>query len=546
MGRRVLPAAARPVSMASHFTAFDWIVLSTYFVATMAVGLFLSRGSHSAEGFTAANRSMPGWVCGLSIFATFLSSISFLALPGKSFGSNWTPFAFSLSIPLATWIAARWFLPFYRKSGEVSAYAHLEHRFGPWARVYASTFYLLTQLARVAMVMYLMALPLAVIMGVPIGSVLVVTGLVVTLYSLVGGIVAVIWTDALQAVVLIGGALVCLALMVFQLPGGPGEMFRVAAEHQKFSLGPMGLGDWSQQTFWVVLLNGLFVNLQNFGIDQSYVQRYIASSSENEARKSVWLGGLLYLPVSAVFFLIGTALFVFYLSRPADLAEVRDAVAAQKLLREGYDPALSGFATAVAAKASTLGYADIGDGVFPHFIGKHLPPGVTGLLIAAVFAAGMSTISTSLNSAATIFHADFHRRFFRPGGDERRSMRVLRIATLAFGITGTAVSFLLLNVASALDAWWTLSSIFSGGILGLFLLGFISRRASNPAAAAAVTCGLGVISWITLSAAGLWPVSLDAARAPFHAFLAIVLGTLVILFGGVAFSTLLPRKELTP
>ena len=235
-----------------------------------------------------------------------------------------------------------------------------------------------------------------------------------------------------------------------------------------------------------------------------------------------------------------------YFDRPADLAEVRDAVAAQKLLREGYDPALSGFATAVAAKASTLGYADIGDGVFPHFIGKHLPPGVTGLLIAAVFAAGMSTISTSLNSAATIFHADFHRRFFRPGGDERRSMRVLRIATLAFGITGTAVSFLLLNVASALDAWWTLSSIFSGGILGLFLLGFISRRASNPAAAAAVTCGLGVISWITLSAAGLWPVSLDAARAPFHAFLAIVLGTLVILFGGVAFSTLLPRKELTP
>jgi SSS family solute:Na+ symporter len=332
--------------------------------------------------------------------------------------------------------------------------------------------------------------------------------------------------------------------MLAMIPGGASGLMEVAREHGKFSAGPMALDDWSRQTFWVVLLNGLFVNLQNFGIDQSYVQRYIASPTEKEARRSVWLGGMLYLPVSAVFFLIGTALFAFYLSRPADLAEVRDAVASQRLIREGLDPAAAGFAAAVAGKAATLGNADIGDGVFPHFIGKHLPPGVTGLLIAAVFAAGMSTISTSLNSAATVFHADFFRRFIRrEGGD---SLRVLKAATLAFGVIGTAVSFLLLNVASALDAWWTLSSIFSGGILGLFLLGIISRRAGNPAAAAAVICGVLVITWITLSTAGLWPAPLVAAKAPFHAFLAIVLGTLVILFGGIAFSSLLPRKNLTP
>jgi SSS family solute:Na+ symporter len=528
--------------MTSHFKPLDWLVLLAYFGITLGIGLLLSRGNRSAEGFTAANRSMPGWVCGLSIFATFLSSISFLALPGKSFGSDWTPFAFSLSIPLATWIAVRWFLPFYRASGEVSAYAHLEHRFGPWARVYGSSFYLLTQVARIAMVMYLMAMPLAVIMGVPIGGILLVTGVVVTFYSLVGGIVAVIWTDALQAFVLVGGALACLSLMVFQLPGGPGELFTVAADYHKFSLGPMELDDWSRQTFWVVLLNGFFVNLQNFGIDQNYVQRYIASSSESEARKSVWLGGLLYVPVSAVFFLIGTALFAFYLSRPVDLAEVRDAVAGQRLIREGLDPSSPGFAGVVAVKAATLSNADIGDGVFPHFIGKHLPPGVTGLLIAAVFAAGMSTISTSLNSAATVFHADFFKRFIRPGTDDRSSLRVLRLATLACGIIGTSVSFLLLNVASALDAWWTLSSIFSGGILGIFLLGLLCRRANNPAAVAAVTCGLLGITWITLSAAGLWPATLDFARSPFHAFLAIVMGTLVILFGGIAFSALFRAK----
>jgi hypothetical protein len=135
----------------------------------------------------------------------------------------------------------------------------------------------------------------------------------------------------------------------------------------------MGLEDWSRQTFWVVLLNGFFVNLQNFGIDQNYVQRYIASSSEKEARKSVWLGGLLYVPVSAVFFLIGTALFAFYLSHPDDIAEVRDLVATQRLIREGLAPSAPDFIASVATKAATLSDADIGDGVFPHFIGKYLP-----------------------------------------------------------------------------------------------------------------------------------------------------------------------------
>lgn len=526
--------------MSSHFTTPDWIVLLAYFAATLGVGLYLSRGGKTSKSFTAANRSLPGWVCGLSIFATFLSSISFLALPGKSFSSDWTPFAFSLSLPLATWIAVRWFLPFYRSSGEVSAYAHLEHRFGPWARVYASTFYLLTQLARIAMVMYLMALPLAVIMGVPISGVLVVTGMVVTAYAFVGGIVAVIWTDALQAFVLVGGALACLVVIAFQLPGGPAAFVETAAAHGKFSLGDMNAADWSRQTFWVVLLNGLFINLQNFGIDQSYVQRYIASSSEKEARRGVWLGGLLYIPVSAVFFLIGTALYTFYLSRPADLDEVRAAVAGQQLIREGLDPKAAEFAHAVAERAGSLATAGIGDGVFPHFIGKHLPAGVTGLIIAAVFAAGMSTISTSLNSAATVFHSDFFLRFVRPGADDGTSLGVLRAATLAFGAAGTAVSFLLLNVTSALDAWWTLSSVFSGGILGLFLLGILSRRATNAAAAAAVCCGLLAIAWVTVSAAGHWPHTLPLARSPFHPFLAIALGTLVILTGGTVLASWLP------
>ncbi len=524
--------------MTTHFAPLDWLVLASYFGLTIGVGLYCSRNSHSAGGFTSANGSLPGWVCGLSIFATFLSSISFLALPGKTFASNWTPFAFSLSLPLATWVAVKWFLPYYRRSGEVSAYSLLETRFGPWARVYASTFYLLTQFARAGMVLYLMALPLSVIMGVSIGTLLVVTGLVVTAYSFIGGIVAVIWTDALQAIVLIAGSLTCLAVILLSLPGGPGQMMQIAGAHQKFSFGDMNLTDFANQTFWVVLLNGIFTNLQNFGIDQNYVQRYIASSSANEAKRGVWLGGLLYLPVSAVFFLIGTALFALYTTHPAELDQIRTSAAARTVQQQTGLSSGPHFDSEVAAEAARIPDSRIADQVFPFFIGKSLPAGVTGLIIAAVLAAGMSTVSTSLNSSATVLHSDFYKRFKRTPPDDRTSLRFLKAATLGVGLLGTGISFLLLNVSSALDAWWTLSSVFSGGILGLFLLGRVSH-AGNPAAITAVIAGVLVIAWMILSQQAFWPAGLPANTL--HPFLVIVVGTLTILFVGLLLSALIPK-----
>ena len=288
-----MPRTAVSEATNSHFTNIDWIVLVVYFAGTMAIGFYFWRRSRSTEGFTAAGRSLPGWVCGLSIFATYLSSISYLALPGKSFVTNWNPFVFSLSIPIATWIAVRWFLPYYRASGEVSAYALLEHRFGVWARIYASVFYLLTQIARMGVVMYLMALPLAVIFGWDIRLIILVTGISVTIYSFVGGLIAVIWADAIQAIVLMAGAVICLAVLLVTAEGGAAHVITTAAAAGKFSLGAFGAGndqgvlwfDATSATFLVVLLYGIFINLQNFGIDQSYIQRYIASSSDAEAQE---------------------------------------------------------------------------------------------------------------------------------------------------------------------------------------------------------------------------------------------------------------------
>ncbi|MBE0536973.1 MAG: sodium:solute symporter [Phycisphaerae bacterium] len=521
----------------STFTTLDWAVLIVYFSCTMAIGFYFYRRSRCTEGFMAARRSLPGWACGLSIFATYLSSISFLALPGKSFASNWNPFVFSLSLPPAVWIAVHFFMPYYRRTNEVSAYAHLERRFGPWARAYVSFFYILTQLARMGVVMYLMALPLSILLRQNILIIILLTGLSVTIYAFVGGIIAVIWADALQAVVLIGGAVVCCLLMLFKMPEGPQQIFALAAEHDKFSLGSFGMS-LAQPTFWVVLVYGIVINLQNFGIDQSYIQRYIASGSDKEARKSIWLGGLLYLPVSAMFFFIGTQLFAFYDAHPQHMQQARTTVAEMQLLRQGISPESSTFDAHRREIAWQLTDSEIGDKVFAHFIGRMLPAGAKGLLIAALFAAGMSTVSTSLNSSATLLAKDWYQRFIRPAAGEHAMMRALYASTVLWGILGTGVALFLTRTSeNILDVWWLLAGILGGGMLGLFLLGMISRRANNSIALTAVLLGLIVLGWMSLSAR--IPGCPEALQSPFHGFLVPVFGTLTILLAGLLLCVIL-------
>jgi SSS family solute:Na+ symporter len=489
--------------MSSSLPVIDLLVLLIYLAGVVGMGLWLGRRNTSPEQFMKAGGKLPGWVVGMSIFGTYVSSISFLALPGKAYGGDWNAFVFSLAIPLPMLIALRYFVPFYRKTGEISAYHHLELRFGPWARTYAAICYVLTQVARMGTIMYLLALALQPLTGWSLTTLILVTGVVTVFYSLIGGIEAVIWADVVQSVVLIGGALACAGLLLFGMPEGPGQLFRLAAESDKFSLGSFGPG-LAQPTFWVVLVYGVFVNLQNFGIDQSYVQRYATARSDAEAAKSVWLGALLYLPISALFLFIGTALFAFYQAQPGLLPAELNAAARP-------------------------------DAVFPHFIATGLPVGISGLVVAAIFAAAQSTLSSSINCSATLALCDVYQRYLRPQAGTRESMLVLRAGTLLFGLAGTLAALAMMSVLKdALDMWWSLASILSGGMLGLFLLGMISRRANSPAAATAVIIGVLVILWLSLS-----PRLNDewaAFRSPFHSFLVIVIGTLTILLIGLLLS----------
>jgi SSS family solute:Na+ symporter len=268
----------------------DIIIFVVYLVGIVVFGSSFYKKNKSSRAFALGNNNIPTWVISMSIFATFVSSISYLALPGQAYQSNWNAFVFSLSIPISIYMAVRFFVPLYRSIGSPSAYTYLEMRFGPWAKYYVSVMYLLTQLMRSGTIMYLLALTLNVVLGWDITAIIVVTGISVMIYALLGGIEAVVWTDAVQGIILIAGAVICLVQIIFKMPEGIGQIFQIALENHKFDPGSFNLG-LTSSTFWVVLIYGLFINLQNYGIDQNYIQRYMTSGSLIKAKKSTLAGG---------------------------------------------------------------------------------------------------------------------------------------------------------------------------------------------------------------------------------------------------------------
>jgi SSS family solute:Na+ symporter len=357
--------------------------------------------------------------------------------------------------------------------------------------------YLLTQLMRAGTILYLLALTLHLVLGWDIVALIIITGVSVLIYSLLGGIQAVVWTDAIQGIILIAGALICAVQLIFSMPEGSGQLFRIAIENHKFSLGSFS-ADHTSSTFWVVLIYGLFINLQNYGIDQNYIQRYMTASSEKEAKKSAYYGGLLYIPVSLLFVFIGTALFAHYQASPG-------------LLPDGIE----------------------GDKIFPFYIIHELPAGLTGILISSVFAAGMSTVSTSVNSSATIILNDYFKSNKREDLSEKKSMKILYSSSFIIAVSAILIAIAMINVQSALDTWWKLAAIFSGGMLGLFLLGYFSKKSGNVSAVMGVVIGLAVIGWMSLSPVFFKSAVMQKYDSPFHSYLSIVFGTLAIFFVGI-------------
>lgn len=489
-----------------QISILDIAVIAVYLLGVTLFGcsFYFKKDSGDAGTFMSGGGRIPGWAIALSIFATLVSSISFLALPAKACLTNWNCYVLTLTIPVAALMASVWFVPFYRKTNSISAYTYLEERFGPWARIYASACFLIMQSARSGVILFLLALTLKSALGFSSLAIIIVTGVLTMFYSMMGGFKAVIWADAIQSLVLIAGTLAVMASLVLNMPDGLGSGLRMAWDAGKFSLGSLSLSDWSTETFWVSFVYGIFINLQNFGIDQSFTQRYVAAKDLKSARKSAFHGTMLYMPVTLMFVLIGTGLWVFQATHPGVIpAEV----------------------------------AEQSDSVYPWYIVHMLPHGVSGLLIAAIIAAAMSTIAATLNSGSTVLLEDYFKKFFPGKATEGNNIRFLRVMTVVLTIFSIGVAVAVMNVKSALTVWWSMQSVLSGGMLGLFLLGMFTKRTTSGQAAIATVLGLVTVIYVTFGQK-LFPLPQFI-----HLNLAIVLGTLTIFFAGFILSSVLPGRK---
>jgi len=511
----------------------DLFVIAMYMLAMVLTGLWFSGKSKDADQFTKASGNIPGWAIGLSIYATFLSSNTFLGVPGKAFGSNWNAFVFSLSMPLAAWVSAKYFIPFYRQSGEISAYTHLEHRFGAWARTYAVICFLLTQLARMGSVFFGIALSLQALTGFSMAMIMIAMGIIIIIYTVLGGIEAVIWTEVVQAIIKTLGAVLILYLVISKMPGGLSQIIAIGKADNKFSLGSFGL-DFTSSTFWVILLYGFFINLTNFGIDQTYVQRYHATTSQKAAAKSLWICVKLYIPASLLFFIIGSCLYGFYQVHPELTEGIKLKAAAERL-------SAGASAEQIAKLAATLKPSDYGDKVMPHFMVTSIPTGLVGLIVSAILSAAMSTISSGMNASATVFTEDIYKRYVNKNITGKQTLRLLYISTFAFGVLGIVTGIAMIGVKSILDIWWQLSGILATGMLGLFLLGIISKRTKNVEAFIATIIGVLVILWMTFPT--IIPQKFSVLRSTLNTNMIIVAGTLAIFLSGIIISRLINRRQ---
>jgi len=272
------------------------------------------------------------------------------------------------------------------------------------------------------------------------------------------------------------------------------------------------------------LFYGFFINLNNFGMDQNYIQRYHAAKSTRQAAKSVWLCVAIYVPASFLFFVIGSCLYAYYSQHPDLILSIKHQAAIERL-------PVTASASQVSSMIAKLTPADYGDKIMPHFMVTKIPAGLVGVIVAAILSAAMSTISSGMNASATVFTIDIYKRYFKTQLNDKQTLNILHIGTVVFGLAGMGAGIAMIGVKSILDVWWQLSGIFAAGMLGLFLLGIISRQTRNQEAIIATIIGVLVIMWLTFPA--IIPNQYASLRSTLNTNLIIVVGTLAIFLTGI-------------
>ncbi|MCU0457777.1 MAG: sodium/solute symporter [Bacteroidales bacterium] len=419
------------------------IVLIIYFGVLVLMGWFFSRRQKTSNDYFRGGGRVPWWAAGLSIFGTALSSITFMAIPAKAYATDWSYIFMNAGIIFVAPLIVYLFIPFYRRLNLTTAYDYLEQRFNISTRLICSVSYILYQVGRMGIVILLPSIAINVVTGIDIFLCIGLMGVLSLVYTIMGGIEAVIWTDALQVLVLLGGALIAIVYMIANVDGGFGAIVVQGAADGKFNTASLAW-DLKNPTLWTVLIATLFSKTTEYGADQTMVQRYLTTRDVRTASRGVWMNAALTVPATLIFFIIGTCLYVFYKASPQLLS-------------------------------STI---TDGDAIFPWFIINSLPAGISGLLIGGIFAAAMSTLSASMNSSATAYCVDIHFRF---GLTKHDQLKVAKTVTLVLGLIGILFAVLMAtwDIKSLWDEMQKIIGLVIGGMGGLFMLGLLTRRANG-------------------------------------------------------------------
>jgi SSS family transporter len=442
----------------------NWIVLGGYLVVLVGVGIYFAKREKSTDDFFLAGRRIPWWAAGLSIFGTQLSAITYLAMPARAYATDWSLLPLNIGILVIAPLVIYVYLPLFRRLNITTAYEYLEKRFHVSIRILGSLSFITFQLGRIGIVILLPALALSAVTGTNVYLCIALIGVLSTVYTALGGMEAVIWTDVLQAVVLIGGALAALTIMIGALDGGWKEFAAIGVANNKFTLVHLGW-DWTGDTLIVVVLGALFTNsLVPYTTDQSVIQRYLTTPSQKQAGRAIWVNGILAVVAGILFLTVGTALFVFYNANPTRLTTLEAT-----------------------------------DQIFAIFIWREMPVGLSGLVVAGVFAAAMSSLDSSIHSISTAVTTDFVRRF-KPTLMPQTYLALARGLTVTFGMIGTAAAMLM--AAAEVEYLWDLflgiMGLFGGTLAGLFMLAILTKKVHTFHAWLGAIASISVLLYVKL------------------------------------------------
>ena len=537
-------------------SAIDWTIIAAYLTWVIWDGIRLSKNTNEIEGYFLASRSLPWWAVGLSVMATQLSAITMIGTTGQGYAIGMGLLQQYYALPIAMIIIAVTFVPFFHNARIFTAYEFLERRFDAKTRSFTALLFLFSRGMATGAVISAPAVVLSVMIGLDVTTTCLLLALPTAVYTMFGGVQAVAWTDVKQMYLIVFGlAAACIALML-GLPDNVsvGEALQIAGTTGRLQVFDFSTDPSVRYTFWTGTIGALFLFLSYFGTDQSQVQRYLTAKSIDDARTSLFMSAYWKIPLQALVMIIGVFMFLFYLFTPPPMLfnrahdqQVREsgrageyvaleqkfgeALASRKLAAEQLaEAARSGDGTAKAARSAAFkaeeqrvtgiraeavtlvkdvtgdsAYNDI-NYVFPTFIVTHLPVGLIGLLMAAIFAAAMSTVSGELSALSTSTVIDFYRRWVRDDGDQAHLLWVSKLATLFWALFASIFAIWASELGSLIEVVNRFGSFFYGSILGVFLLAIGWKRANSTGAFVGLLAGMGVVAWVTIntSIAFLW------------------------------------------